>query len=269
MNLTDRPMRALLAAVLLVAAGHAAATQLQAAPAFEQHPGAAFPAAARFVDSRGHPVDRARLARDGKVIVLLPAYYRCDTLCGTVAHGALEALADTGLSPSAWQLVLFSIDPRDTAADALALQNVYVDYAMWARPEVFRAAPPALSLLTGSVPSARALADAIGFSWRDEAAQEGFAHPAGLVVLTPDGTVSRYLFGVRFAPAELRAAIVDAQAGKVGTPVERLLLACSHFDSMLVGNDGVVLGALRVVALVLTGVLALWIWRHRGTQRAR
>ena len=243
------------------------------APAFEQRLGAALPPGLRLVDADGAVVDWHALAASGRPIVLLPAYYRCATLCGTVAHGALEALADTGLPPGAWRLLLFSVDPYDTPADARVLQAVYADYARWARPQAYGAHPPELRLLTGAAADTRALARAIGFDWQAASAPAApdtppdYAHATGLVVLTPQGLVSRYLFGVRFDAKALRSALVEAADGRLGTPVERLLIACAHLDPLTGRHSAAVLALVRGVALAALGLLGAWVWRHRRAPR--
>jgi protein SCO1/2 len=241
-------------------------------PEIEQKLGASVPHGLSLSDANGLPVDWKAWAADPRPTLLLPAWYRCDTLCGTVAHGAIEALADTGLPPSAWRLALFSIDPTDTPADARALQTVYAKYAIFARPAVYAAEAPDLQLLTGDAVQTHALARTIGFRWLEEPPSSGnaaprFAHATGLVVLTPEGVVSRYLFGVRFEPTTLRAAIVEAGQGRVGTLADRLLLACSHFDPQLGTRDGLVLMLMRGVALAVLASLGTWMWRHRAKQR--
>jgi protein SCO1/2 len=236
-------------------------------PEIVQRLGAALPRDLTLIDANGKPVDWKAWSADPRPTLLVPAWYRCDTLCGTVAHGAIEALADTGLAPSTWRLALFSIDPTDTPADAHALQTVYAKYASFARPEVYTHDAPDLQLLTGDAAQTHALAQTIGFRWMEEPASPGaapqFAHATGLVVLTPDGVVSRYLFGVRFEPATLRAAIVEAGEGRVGTVADKLLLACSHFDPQLGTRDGLVLMVMRGVAILVLASLGIWMWRHR------
>ncbi|MDY0747716.1 hypothetical protein SNE35_24650 [Paucibacter sp. R3-3] len=232
----------------------------RAAPEFEQHLGARLPAGLDLRDADGHRVDWQALASEGRPLVLLPAYYRCDMLCGTAAHGALEALADTGLPPQAWRLLLFSVDPQDTPAAAAPLRQVYRDYAAFARPAVFGSTVPPLQLISGA--DGGRLAEAIGFHFESMSASPGFAHPTGLVVLTPDGTVSRYLLGVRFEPRALRAALVEASEGHVGTLADRLLLACAHLEPQ--GHDGAVLAGVRGgVLLSLAGLVAFVGTRRR------
>ncbi len=260
---------ALMALWMAAAAAAPAQAATPAVPAFEQRLGATLPPGLRLVDAAGAVVDWRALAASGRPIVLLPAYYRCATLCGTVAHGALEALADTGLAPDTWRLLLFSVDPHDTPADARVLQAVYADYARWARPQAYGAHPPDLRLLTGAAADSRALARAVGFDWQAAGAPAApgappdYAHPTGLVVLTPQGVVSRYLLGVRFDARALRSALVEAADGRIGTPAEHLLLACAHLDPLAGRHSATVLALLRGVGLAALGLLGAWVWRHR------
>jgi protein SCO1 len=271
-SLARRLVGAVAVAVVLMcswaAFAHAASTIDQGeAPSFDQRLGALLPSTLRLFDSKGALVNWNAISDQRRPIVLLPAYYRCDTLCGTVAHGALEALADTGLSRDDWTLLVFSIDPSDTPGDAMALRAVYEQYARWARPQVF-AQPPRIELLTGDERSTRDIAQIVGWHSLSQSSGSGervaYAHATGIVVLTPDRVVSRYLFGVRFDPAQLRSAIVEASDGRVGTVADQLLLACAHLDPLLGGHDGLVLGVLRGMAAVLIAGLSFWIWRHRA-----
>jgi len=241
------------------------APRLQTAPQLErqmeQSLGTRVPAA-RLRDSQGRPLDWQALADDGRPIVLLPAYYRCDMLCGTAAHGALEALADTGLPADRWHLLLFSADPEDTPAEAATLRRVYLDYARFARPAAYGGTAPDLRLLTGPEAETGPLARAVGFSFQ-RTPDGAFAHPTGLVVLTAGGIVSRLLPGVRYEPRTLRAALVEASAGRVGTFTDRLLLACSRFEPQ--GHGGAVMAAVRGGVLLAVAILALWLgllWRR-------
>lgn len=242
---------------------------LVSAAEVEQHLGATVPSALAFNDAEGHATTWAKLPAAGRVTVLVPAYYRCDTLCGTTMHGIVEALADTGLPASAWRVVGFSVDPADTPEAAQALQTVYRHYAQWARPAVFGQQPIALQLLTTDAATSTELSRRIGFRFDPEPGDaRTLAHVPGLVVLTPDGTVSRYLFGVRFEPGELRRAIVDASDHRIGTLADRFVIACSHASAWLGRHDALVLGLVRGAALAALLGLVGWIWRHRRARSA-
>ncbi len=243
------------------------APRLQSAPqldrqeelVFQQRLGAQLPHSPALREADGRPLNWQALAGDGRPLVLLPAFYRCDTLCGTAAHGALEALADTGLAPDRWHLLLFSVDPEDTPQAADALRRVYLQYAGYVRPEVFGGAPPDLHLLSGPAADTAELARTIGFHWQ----RASTAHPTGLVVLTPDGIVSHYFFGVRYEPAALRTALLEASQGHVGTLVDRLILLCSHLDPRLGAQDGAVMNLMRGLALLVLTGLVFWIRKSR------
>jgi len=241
-------------------------------PAFHQRLGAALPRDIQLVNADGRVLDRAALRRDGRPIVLVPAFFRCDTLCGIVAHGAIEALADTGLPADDWRLLIVSVDPHDTPADARALRSVYARYAGWARPAVFHGHEN-IELLTGDVKATHAVVRTIGFDAieRGDAGGGAFnvAHATGIVVLTPGGTISRYLFGVRFDPRQLRLALVAASDERIGSFADQLVLACAHVDPSLGRHDGAVLYTLRVLGVLMTLGLAALFWRHRQRRRAR
>ncbi len=246
-----------------------------------------------FTDADGHPVPPHASSGDGRVTVLLPAWYRCRSLCGTVAHGALEALADTGLPPATWRLVIVSLDPTDTPADARPLRDVYRRYAAWARPAVYGATPAAtalpLQLWTSDADGLRALRETLGWRWTltavpgDGDTRPGIDHPAGLAVLRPDGTLSARLPGVRFDPAVLRAAMLatGGTAPAATSPAASvhmsghsltdlatgLWLACSSFDPHTGRATAPVMWTLRALALLALAAGATWAWRHREATR--
>ena len=203
--------------------------------AFQPHPGALVPADAHFRE--------ARLGKyfGGRPIVLVLGYVGCVNLCGTTLNGVAEALGETGLVPDRDYTALFvSIDPRDERA-----------------PPERRAG---WHFLTGATAAAR-VAQAVGFRYAYEEESGQFAHPAGFVVLTPQGEVARYFEGVRFDADELGKAISLAKAGEPQSAFTRLLLVCFH-DPLNGRNTPAVMAGVRVASgllLVAFGVLA---WRR-------
>jgi protein SCO1/2 len=107
------------------------------------------------------------------------------------------------------------------------------------------------------------LARAAGFHYIRDAATEQIAHPAGFLIATPAGRISHYFTGVRFEPRDLRLALVEASAGSIGTPTDRLALLCSHFDPATGRYSVAVMTLARVVCLLVLAALAAWIWRRR------
>ena len=183
-------------------------------------------------------------------VVMVFAYYDCPMLCTMVINGLASALDVLSLEPGKdFEIVTVSFDPRDTPATAAAKKAAYI--ARYKRP----GAAASWHFLTGEQPSIDRLTKAAGFRyvWDKETTQ--FAHPTGVIVLTPDGRLSRYLFGIEYGPRDLRYAIVDASNGKVGSAVDALLLYCYHYDPMT-GRYGVAIMRVIRIAAAAT-VLAL------------
>jgi protein SCO1 len=183
-------------------------------------------------------------------VVLIFAYYSCPMLCAQVINGLASALGVLSLEPGRdLEIVAVSFDPRDTAATAASKKAAYLE--RYARPGAARAS----HFLTADQPAIERLTRAAGFRYAWDEATQQFAHPSGVIVLTPDGRLARYMFGIEYGPRDLRLALVEASAGTLGTAVDTLLLYCYHYDPMT-GRYGLqimralrVAGALTVVAL--------------------
>jgi protein SCO1/2 len=229
--------------------------------ALEQHIGARLPLELRVVDHSGAPHRLADYFADGRSVLLVPGYYRCPQLCGLVMHAVLESLKRSGVAGDRWRIVAFSIDAKETTADAHARRDADLAYSRFlAMPE------PDLHLLTLEAADARRLARLIGYAFENQPAQ--IAHPASIVVVTPHGTVSRYFNGVQFDAPELRVALADAAGDRVGGVTSRLALLCAHFDPHAGRWTAVVMNAVRVICALLVLSLGAWCWRRRrGTSR--
>jgi protein SCO1/2 len=158
-------------------------------------------------------------------VVLVFAYYDCPMLCTVVINSLASALDVLSLEPGKdFEIVTVSFNPRDTPATASAKKASYI--ARYKRP----GAAESWHFLTGDQPSIDRLTKAAGFRYVWDAETQQFAHPTGVLVITPDGRIARYLFGVEYGPRDLRYAIVEASNGKVGSVVDSLALYCYHYD---------------------------------------
>jgi len=183
-------------------------------------------------------------------VVLVFAYYDCPMLCTQVINGLSSALGVLSLTPGKdFEIVTISFNPADTPASATAKKAIYLERYTRA------GAADSWHFLTGDQPSIDRMTKAAGFRYVWDAETKQFAHPSGIIVLTPDGRLARYLFGIEYGPRDLRFALVDASAGRVGSTVDSLLLYCYHYDPMTGRYGLVVLRALRLAAV--TTVLAL------------
>ena len=238
-----------------------APTPVPPAVSFDQRLGAALPLSAVFTDSGGRSV---RLADElgPRATLLMLGWHRCPQLCGLATQGVLEALRQGGVPASAARVVFVSVDPAETAADAAERRRADLGYArLLAGRDA--GAPPDVERLVGPLPSIQALARSVGFTWQPGGERARLAHPAGVVVVTPGGRVSRALMGVRFDPVELRSAIADAGDGRLGTLGDRIALLCAHVDPHAGLHDGAAMLLARLAGLAALVALGLFAWRHR------
>jgi protein SCO1 len=256
----SRALAACLALAVLVALpapARSALTQAQIADlSFREHPGAPLPLDATLADERGIKVRLGEFFTAGKPVVLVLEYLRCKTLCGFVLGGLADALARLPIEAGKdYAVVAVSIDPLDSAADARAARARYL-------ARYGRANAAGWHFLTGEESAVRRIARAVGFPYRYDAELDQYAHPAGLVVAAPDGTIARYVLGVGYQPRDLRLAIAEAAQGTVSTPLGRLLLLCYGRDvqqgrytpqieaAMILANLAGVLAFVAVIAVV-------------------
>jgi protein SCO1/2 len=228
---------------------------------FDQRLGEGVPLDLAFTDEEGRSV-RLRDYFGRKPVVLSLVYYRCPMLCTISLNGLAAALEVLSFVPGQeFEVVTVSFDPEETPVLAAAKKKAYL--ARYRRP----GAHAGWHFLTGSKASVEALTRAVGFRYVWDEATKQFAHPAGVLVLTPEGRISHYLFGVEYAPKDLRLALVDAAGGAIGNPVDQVLLYCYQYDpqtgrySAAILNLVRLLGALTVVAL---GGFILVASRKRG-----
>jgi protein SCO1/2 len=216
---------------------------------FEQALGVQVPLDLPFRDETGRAV---RLSQyfTGRPVILALVYYECPMLCVQALNGLVRSLKVLALEPGRdYTIVTVSFNPAETPAEAAAKKDEYVGRLKRA------GAADAWHFLTGTETSIRALTDAVGFHYVYDAATRQFAHPTGMIVLTPEGKTSKYVFGIDYGPRDIRFALVEASDHKVGTPVDRLLLYCYHYDPTA-GRYGLVLmNVLRLGGVVTVAVI--------------
>ncbi len=231
-------------------------------------------------DAAGHPVRLGDFFVPGRPVLLLPGYWRCRNLCGTLMQGVLEAAADTGLPRSAYAVVGFSVDPDETPADAAARQQSDLEYAAAYGSRATRDGtlpPPDFHLLLDAHGRGAVLARTLGFDWQrsdqDDPADRWW-HAAGFAVVSPQGRVVRSFEGVRFDPKDLRLALQAAAGGPPLDSASRLsalgrgvALLCAHFNPADGRWSSTVMAGLRLFGVALALLLGLWMLRHRRQGR--
>jgi protein SCO1/2 len=197
-------------------------------------------------------------------VVFALVYYNCPMLCTQVLNGLVSALGVVSLDAGRdFDVVAVSFDPRDTAKDAAAKKEAYV--ARYRRD----GAALGWHFLTGDPAAIERVTKAAGFRYRYDDGIGQFAHASAIMVATADGRLSHYFYGIEYAPRDLRLALVEASSGKIGNPVDQILLYCFHYDPATGKYGAVVMrivrlgGALTLLALV-GGILFMSLRRPRG-----
>ena len=214
---------------------------------FDQNLNQSVPLDIPLVDEHGRSVTLGGYF-GARPVVLALVYYDCPMLCTQVLNSLASTLNVLALDPGKdFEIVTVSFDSREKAALAAAKKATYLTRYKRA------GAAEGWHFLTGEQASIDRLTKAVGFRYVWDADVKQFAHPTGITVLTPDGRLARYLFGIEYGPRDLRFAIVDASAGKVGTPVDRVLLYCYHYNAETGRYSLLVMRVIRIagVATVL------------------
>jgi protein SCO1/2 len=219
----------------------------------DEHLGQALDGRTRFQDETGRTVVLSDYFHDGKPVLLSLFYYRCPMLCGVLLEGMVKGLRDLDLKLGEhYRVLTVSFDPRDRPEDAARKQESVL--AGLARPDAKASWP----FLVGARGESEALAKNVGFQFAYDPTTEQYAHPAAIFVLTPDGHISRYLYGVTFTPRDLRLALTEAGGGRTGTIVDRVILTCYRYDSATRRYGPYMLGFIRLgAAAILVSVGSL------------
>ncbi len=199
-----------------------------------------------------------------KPVILVLAYYNCTMLCPVLFDGLVRSLRAISFDAGAqFQVLSVSFNPREAPTLAANRKALYVQ--RYGRPGT----ETGWHFLTGAETAIRELTRAVGFRYSYDAKRDQFAHAAGILLLTPEGKTARYLYGVEFSPRDLRLGLVEAAAGKIGSPVDQLLLYCYHYDPLTGTYGMVIVNVLRLAGLatVLTlgTYMAVMLRRERRT----
>jgi protein SCO1/2 len=226
---------------------------------FDQRLDEQVPLDLEFRDEAGRAV-RLGDCFGGKPVILVLAYFKCPMLCTEVLNGLVRALLDLPLEIGKdFRVVTVSFDPRETPEMAAAKKKTYLE--RFARP----GAEAGWHFLTGEERAIRRLTEAVGFRYVYDPKNDQFAHASGIVVLTPAGKVSRYFYDIRYSPRDLRLGLVEASAGRIGSPVDRILLYCFHYDPLEGKYGPAVMNFVRlggVLTLLALGTFMAVLWRR-------
>jgi protein SCO1 len=232
---------------------------------FEPALNAPIPLDLPFRDETGRSVRLRDYFGQQKPVVLAFVYYGCPMLCDQVEQGVVGALRMLSFNPGRdYEVVFVSFDSRETPE--MATEKKKKALAHFRRPET----DSGWHFLTGSKESIDAAANAANFRFSFDAKNNLFAHASGVMILTPDGRISRYFYGIEYPGRDMRLGLVDASAGKIGTPIDHVLLFCYHYDPSSAKYSASILKITRLggVLTILCIVGGIWISRRRETSAA-
>lgn len=209
-----------------------------------------------FTNEDGYRVELGSFFHQGRPVLLNLVYYTCPMLCNLLLNGQTNTLRQIPWTPgNEFEIVTISIDSTETPKLAAQKKRTYL--ASYGRPA------PGWHFLVDRDGNSKKLAEQVGFHYRYDERQQQYAHAAAVMILTPEGKLSRYLYGVQFKARDLRLALTEASEGKTGSAVDRLLLFCFHYDPqarsyVLFATNFMRAGGIAVVLVLGGALLSLW-----------
>jgi protein SCO1 len=213
-----------------------------------------------FRDEAGRTLPLSTYFQNKKPVILTLVYYECPMLCTQILNGLESSLKVLSFNPGRdFEVVSVSIDPTDSPELAASKKQMLLK--RYNRPNTANG----WHLLTGDETSVRALADAVGFHYRYDPQTHQYAHASAIMILTPEGRVSRYFYGVEYAPRDVRLGLVEASRNKIGGPADQILLFCYHYDPATGKYGAMVMRIVRLAGagFVLAGSALLFLLFRR------
>lgn len=231
----------------------------------DEHLGRQVPLNLPFVTAEGQSIELHEIIRGSRPVLLTLNYSDCPMLCNLQLDGMVDALRQVNLTPGKdFELMTVSINPNEKLERTRSFRDKYL--ALYDRPE----ARTHWQFLTGTQDSISRLAEVTGFRYSYLPKEKEFAHTAAFMLLSPDGEITRYMYGVLFEPRDLRLALVEAAQGKVGTTLDKILLYCFHYDAATGKYAPMAQNIMRLggfVTMTVLGLMLAFFWRREGRKR--
>ena len=218
-----------------------------------------------FFNEEGSEVKLGSIFHDDKPVFFMLNYYSCNTLCSAQLNGILKGLKDLDWKPGKeFRILTVSIDPDEDSKLAKekkasyieALENPSAEWHFW----------------VGKEKNIKALADAVGFRYAYDPVAKQYAHPAVTFFISGDGTISRYLYGLTYTARDIKFSLIETTQGRVGSPVEKILMSCFSYDTTLGKYTPTAFGIMRlagVVSLFFISIFSIVMWRREFFRKDR
>ncbi|MCC6277591.1 MAG: SCO family protein [Oligoflexia bacterium] len=235
----------------------------------DEHRGEFLGLKAEFNDDKGQAVTLEKYFNKGKPVLLSLVYFGCPNICTFVLNGVVDSLKKINLNPGKdFEVVVISIDPNEKPDLASEKKINYLE--AFGKPETAQG----WHFLTGSDTHIKSVASQIGFRYKWDEKSKQFAHGSAVFVLTPNGQISRYLYGIQYAPQDMKLALLEAGQGKIGSFVDRIILFCFYYDTAtkkyVLLADRLMTGVAAGTAIILAIFLGnFWLRERRKSLSAQ
>ncbi len=213
----------------------------------------------QFTDDRGQPVRLADYFGKDKPVLVTLGYFECPMLCNLVFNGVSDGIKELGWTPGEkFEVISVSIDHEETPELAGAKKANYL------KALEMPGAEQGWHFLIGNKSQSEKLAEAIGFKYYYVSERDEFAHPAAAYLISPDGIISRYLYGIKYSGRDLKLGLLEASEGKIGSTIDRFILYCFHYDPeaksyVLFAQNVMKLGGLATIIVMGLFLGSMWI----------
>jgi protein SCO1/2 len=226
----------------------------------EEHLGATVDLNLTFIAENGYPVALRDYFHKGRPVLLNLIYYSCPMLCNLILNGQVATLREIPWTPgNEFEIVTISIDPSESFDLARKKKLVYL--GSYDRPA------PGWHFLTDHENNAKKLSEQMGFKYRYDESQGQYAHAAAIFVLTPEGKISRYLYGARYRARDLRFALAEASENRITLTLEKILLFCYHYDPKAGGYVLFATNVMRLGGIITVFTIIFFLWRMIRAER--
>jgi protein SCO1/2 len=216
-----------------------------------------------FTDHDGKQVRLGDYFDGERPVLVTLNYYRCPTLCNLQLNALTRTLQAFEWAPGEqYRIVTVSIDPREDAELAANKRSSHL--------EALGRGDVDWNFLVGDAAQVHMLAAQLGIGYAYDAQQDQYAHPAVLMFASPEGKVARYLYGLEYDPNDVKFALMEAAEGRVGSPVDKLILSCFHYDATLGEYGPFAMGIMRLggaTMVLIVGIPLIFVWRRERRQR--
>lgn len=224
----------------------------------DEHLGEYIPLDAKFATTNGDSVTIGSLLKDGIPVILNPLYFECPMLCGLVIDGVVNVAGQLAWTiGEEYQIISVSIDPSENHVLAKKYKDKYTSKI----PKAF--AEDGWTFLTGNKKEIDKIIDAVGFKYNEVEGTGEFAHSAAIIMLSPDGKITRYLYGIQYNEFDVRNALYESADGKIGSTLEKVLLYCYQYDPDSNSYAPVAINIMKIgglATLIILGIFLGLLW---------